>query len=83
MRVAAGIGQPRPILHGLATLAIASVSLADEVGAHPADLCELSGRFAAPVFPGETVNVRSYVEGAFDVVSERGTAVDSGLARFA
>ncbi|EXG82416.1 MaoC/PaaZ C-terminal domain-containing protein [Cryptosporangium arvum] len=80
---AAGIGQPRPILHGLATLAIASVALAEEVGAHPADLSELSGRFAAPVFPGETVTVRGYAGGAFDVLSERGAAVDGGTVRFA
>jgi len=79
---AAAIGRPRPILHGLATLATVSLALAEQAGAHPADLRELSGRFAAPVFPGETVTVRRYAGGAFDVLSAAGTAIECGLARF-
>ncbi|WP_345727016.1 MaoC/PaaZ C-terminal domain-containing protein, partial [Cryptosporangium minutisporangium] len=66
---AAAIGLPIRVRPGLATLATAALALAETVGAHPADLRELSGRFAAPVFPGETVTVRSYPGGTFDVVS--------------
>ncbi len=79
---AAGIGQPRPILHGLATLAAATLVAADEAGAHPADLSRLEGRFAGPVFPGETLAVRGWADGGFEVASPRGAAIDGGLALF-
>ncbi|MQW74392.1 enoyl-CoA hydratase [Nocardioides sp. dk4132] len=79
---AAGIGQPRPILHGLATLAAATLAAADAAGAHPADLTRLEGRFAGPVFPGETLAVRGWADGGFEVASERGTAIDGGVAVF-
>ncbi|MFD4181356.1 MaoC/PaaZ C-terminal domain-containing protein, partial [Rhodococcus sp. NPDC058514] len=44
---AARIGQPRPIMHGLCTLAASTLPIARELGVHPADLVELSGRCAA------------------------------------
>ncbi|MFC7497196.1 MULTISPECIES: MaoC/PaaZ C-terminal domain-containing protein [unclassified Nocardioides] len=50
-------GQPRPFLHGLCTLAAVTLAVAAETGAHPADLVELEGRFAGPVFPGDVVDV--------------------------
>ena len=50
-------GQPRPFLHGLCTLAAITLEIARHDGAHPADLRRLSGRFAAPVFPGEQLAV--------------------------
>lgn len=80
---AAGIDQPRPILHGLATLSAATLALADRAGAHPADLTRLEGRFAAPVFPGETLEVRGWAGGRFEVASARGDVVTGGLAEFA
>lgn len=80
---AAAIGQDRPILHGLATLSTALLPLADAVGAHPADLRRLEGRFAAPVLPGETIEVRSWDSGAFEIDSPRGAAVTGGVALFA
>lgn len=79
---AAAIGQPRPILHGLATLASATLVLAERAGAHPADLERLEGRFAAAVFPGETLQVRGWDGGAFDVTSTRGPVLTAGLATF-
>lgn len=82
-RAAAAIGQPRPILHGLATLSAATLVLAEQAGAHPADLSRLEGRFAAPVFPGETLEVRGWRDGVFDVVSARGEVLTSGLIDFA
>ncbi|SDD13712.1 MaoC/PaaZ C-terminal domain-containing protein [Rhodococcus tukisamuensis] len=57
---AARINQPRPIMHGLCTLAASTLPLARELGVHPADLVELSGRFAAPAFPGQTLPVRGW-----------------------
>ena len=80
---ARAIGQPRPILHGLATLSAAALAIADRTGVHPADLVELEGRFSSAVFPGETVKVESYRSGSFRVVTERGIAIDDGAARFA
>lgn len=82
-QAAAGIGQPRPILHGLATLSTATLALADLAGAHPADLTRLEGRFAAPVLPGETLELRRWDDGRFEVSSDRGDVVTGGLAEFA
>ncbi|MFE7244074.1 MaoC/PaaZ C-terminal domain-containing protein [Streptomyces sp. NPDC057580] len=79
---AAGIGQPRPILHGLATLAAAAVVLADRAHAHPADLVRLEGRFSSVVFPGETAGVDAWDDGRFRVRTERGVAIEGGTAEF-
>ncbi|WP_338889086.1 MaoC/PaaZ C-terminal domain-containing protein [Rhodococcus sovatensis] len=79
---AQAIGQPRPILHGLATLATAALALADLTGVHPCDLTELQGRFSSAVYPGETVDVSSWRGGGFRVDSTRGVAIDSGTAIF-
>lgn len=83
---AAGIGQPRPILHGLCTLAATTLPLAHTLGAHPADLVSLSGRFAAPVFPGDTAEIRAWgasSEVRFDVTTEVGAVLSGGRAVFA
>ena len=83
---AARIGQPRPILHGLCTLAATTLSLADMLGAHPADLKTLSGRFAAPVFPGDTAQVRAWGDATgarFDVTTDGGAVLNGGHASFA
>lgn len=79
---AAAIGQPRPILHGLATLSTATLVLADMVGAHPADLVELEGRFTSVVFPGESIDIERSSDGQFTVGTERGVAIDGGRAHF-
>jgi acyl dehydratase len=79
---ALGIGQPRPILHGLATLSAATLVLAEAADAHPCDLVELEGRFSSSVFPGETVEVARWPDGAFRVETPRGVAIDNGLATF-
>ncbi|MEU8247304.1 MaoC/PaaZ C-terminal domain-containing protein [Nonomuraea sp. NPDC048916] len=79
-RAAREAGMPRPFLHGLCTLAAVTLPLAAAVGAHPADLTELDGRFAAPVFPGDRLTVRSR-EGGQAVLFEaevNGTTVLSG-----
>ncbi|WP_405683936.1 MaoC/PaaZ C-terminal domain-containing protein [Streptomyces sp. NBC_01387] len=53
-------GQPRPFLHGLCSLAAATLPLARYAGAHPADLVRLEGRFAAPVFPGDLLTAHTW-----------------------
>ncbi|MFD4295306.1 MaoC/PaaZ C-terminal domain-containing protein [Rhodococcus sp. NPDC058505] len=78
---AAVIGQPRPIMHGLCTLAAGTLPLAKELGVHPADLTGLSGRFAAPAFPGDTLVVRAWRAGD-GVDFEVGGAVTGAHAEF-
>lgn len=82
---AVAAGQPRPFLHGLCTLAAATVRLAPALGAHPADLVELEGRFAAPVFPGDSLGVEMWPdaeESSFTVARGRQTVISGGRARF-
>ena len=78
---AAVIGQPRPIMHGLCTLAASTLPLARELGSHPADLAQLSGRFAAPMFPGDTQPIRGWL-GDSGVDFEVGGAITGAHARF-
>ncbi|GAA4394148.1 MaoC/PaaZ C-terminal domain-containing protein [Tsukamurella soli] len=79
---AAAIGQPRPILHGLATLATATLAAAEQRGVHPADLRSVSARFTGVVFPGEPITLRGWESGAFDVHTARGPAVSGGHLTF-
>ncbi|MGW0040098.1 MaoC/PaaZ C-terminal domain-containing protein [Rhodococcus sp. NPDC003348] len=78
---AAVIGQPRPIMHGLCTLAASTLPLAGALGAHPADLVQLSGRFAAPAFPGDRLPIRAW-RGETGVDFEVGGAITGAHARF-
>lgn len=78
-------GQPRPFLHGLATLATVTLALADELDVHPADLTRLEGRFAAPVFPGDALAVTAWTGGdtaRFDVTADGRPAVRGGVVAF-
>ena len=80
------IGQPRPILHGLCTLAAATLPLARLLGAHPADLRSLYGRFTAPVFPGDTARVRAWggpADARFDVAIDGEAVLSGGRVGFA
>ncbi|MER7013139.1 MaoC/PaaZ C-terminal domain-containing protein [Saccharopolyspora sp. NPDC000359] len=54
---AVAAGKPRPFLHGLCTLAAATLAVAQNYDAHPADLRSLAGRFAAPVYPGDQLSM--------------------------
>ena len=68
-------GFPRPILHGLATFGVAGHALLKSVcGYDPARLTAISGRFSAPVFPGETIRTEIWREGG--VVSFRARVVE-------
>lgn len=79
---AAGIGQPRPILHGLATLSASTLVLAEHTGSHPAELSVLEGRFAGAVLPGDRLDVRRWPDGAFEVHSNRGPVLTGARAEF-
>lgn len=87
-------GMDRPFLHGLCTLAASLLPLADALGAHPADLVELDARFAAPVFPGDRLDVLGWndapTDGAtggdavlFEASAGDRTVLSGGTARFA
>jgi acyl dehydratase len=68
-------GFPRPILHGLATFGIAGHALLKAVcGYDPARLTAMSGRFSAPVYPGETVRTEFWRDAG--VISFRARAVE-------
>lgn len=78
-------GFDRPILHGLCTLGITARIVAEQVGAHPADLSELEVRLAAPVLPGDRLEVASGMAGddvLFETRVGETTVLKSGRARF-
>ena len=78
-------GQPRPFLHGLCTLAATALELARSLEAHPADLTELEGRFTAPVFPGDSLQVTGSQDGSgatFEVLDGERPVVSGGRVRF-
>jgi acyl dehydratase len=78
-------GFDRPILHGLCTLGIAAREVAAAAGAHPADLRELAVRFAAPVVPGDSVDVLGVVaeDVRFEARARDTVVLAAGQARFA
>jgi acyl dehydratase len=72
-------GFPRPILHGLATFGVAGHALLKAVcGYDAARLTAISGRFSAPVFPGETIRTEFWRANTKDpgVVSFRARVVE-------
>ncbi|MGF3053028.1 MaoC/PaaZ C-terminal domain-containing protein [Microbacterium sp. YY-03] len=79
---AARIGQEKPILQGLATIAGALIPLADAAGKHPADLVELEGRFSGMVIPGDTLQIRTWGE-SFDIERDGTVVIAGGKAAFA
>lgn len=82
---AVAAGQPRPFMHGLCTIGMAAVALADATGVHPASLIELSGRFAAPVFPGDTVQVQAWSDAdtvTFEATADGRPALTAGSVGF-
>ena len=72
--VAKQAGFERPILHGLATFAVAGHAILKTIcGYDPGRLRAIAGRFSAPVFPGETIRTEMWRDG--DVVSFRARAM--------
>ena len=83
--VAQKAGFERPILHGLCTFGIACHAILRAFAADdPGSLRSMSARFSAPVFPGETVEVQMWRNGAFRARAvERDVLVlRNGLAAF-
>jgi len=68
--VAKAAGFPRPILHGLGTFGVVGHALLKSVCNYdPSRFTTMSGRFSAPVFPGETIRTEIWRDG--NVVSFR------------
>jgi acyl dehydratase len=85
---AARAGFDRPILHGLCTYGVTGRALLHAVaGSDPARFKAMSGRFSSPVFPGESLTVSIWVDGAdvlFRTAKDDGTVViDRGRATIA
>jgi acyl dehydratase len=63
-KFAAMAGFDRPILHGLCTYGFTGRGLLHALcGGDPAKFRSMTGRFSSPVFPGETLTVRIWVDG--------------------
>ena len=80
-------GFPRPILHGLCTYGFTGRALFHTLcGSDPARFKSMEGRFSKPVFPGEALIVRMWVDGStclFQTANERGEIVlDQGKMTF-
>ena len=89
-KFAALAGFDRPILHGLCTYGFTGRALLHTLcGGDPALFRSMAGRFSSPVFPGEPLTVRMWVESAdegralFQTVGGDGRVVlDAGRFRF-
>ena len=82
-------GFPRPILHGLATFGVAGHALLKtSCGYDPSLLKAISGRFSAPVYPGETIRTEMWRNGKVmsfraRVVERDVIAINNGRAEIA
>jgi acyl dehydratase len=75
---ARAVGFPRPILHGLASFGVAGHALLKSVcGYDPTRLAAISGRFSAPVFPGEAIRTEMWRDG--NVISFRARVVERDI----
>ena len=84
--VARMAGFPKPILHGLCTYGVTGRALLQGLcGGDPARFRSMEGRFSKPVFPGETLTVKMWVDGdtaLFQTVNPAGEIVlDQGRFR--
>ncbi|MCR2813340.1 MaoC/PaaZ C-terminal domain-containing protein [Microbacterium sp. zg.Y1090] len=79
----ARIGQPKPILQGLCTLAAATLEVARLRDAHPADLVRLEGRFSGAVVPGDVLDVRLWDDGRFQLDHDGRAVLTDARADFA
>lgn len=80
-------GFPRPILHGLCTYGFTGRALLHTLcDSDPARFTSMEGRFSKPVFPGEGLTVKMWVDGQqclFQTVNPRGEVVlDQGRMTF-
>jgi acyl dehydratase len=80
-------GFERPILHGLCTYGFTGRALLHELcGSDPARFVRMEGRFSKPVFPGDALTVKMWVdrdEAVFITETQPGeTVIDSGRCVF-
>jgi acyl dehydratase len=80
-------GFPKPILHGLCTYGFTGRALLHSLcDSDPARFKSMEGRFSKPVFPGEALTVRMWVDGKeciFQTVNPTGEVVlDQGKMTF-
>jgi acyl dehydratase len=80
-------GFPRPILHGLCTYGFTGRALLRALcGGDAARFKSMEGRFSKPVFPGEALTIKMWVDGVhclFQTVNEAGEVVlDQGRMSF-
>lgn len=80
-------GFPKPILHGLCTYGFTGRALlASLCGNDPARFRSMEGRFSKPVFPGEALTVKLWVDGqsaVFQTFNPNGDVVlDNGRCTF-
>jgi acyl dehydratase len=81
-------GFPKPILHGLGTYGFTGRALLHALcGSDPAKFKTMEGRFSKPVFPGDSLSVRMWIDGKsalFQSVTQNGDVViDQGTCTFA
>jgi acyl dehydratase len=83
---AARAGFPKPILHGLCTYGFTGRALLHAVcGSDPARFKSIEGRFSHPVMPGDTLEVRIWVDGneaIFQTFVGANVVIDSGRLVF-
>jgi acyl dehydratase len=78
-------GFDRPILHGLASYAIAGIAVARALGASPAALSALACRFTGIVLPGDVLSFRIWRDASaatFQAFVGERKALDQGFASF-
>jgi acyl dehydratase len=83
--IARTAGFEQPILHGLCTYGMAAHALVRTLADYDASMLrQISGRFASPVLPGETLTVRIWGDGgaiSFDVLAGERTVFTHGRAQ--
>ena len=83
---AARAGFPKPILHGLCSYGFTGRALLHAVcGSDPAKFKAIEGRFSSPVMPGDTLDVKIWVDGneaLFQTWVGDNTVIDSGKLVF-
>jgi acyl dehydratase len=80
-------GFPKPILHGLCTYGFTGRALLHSLcGSDPARFTSMAARFSKPVYPGDALTVKMWVDGGeaiFRTETQNGDVViDQGLATF-
>ena len=78
-------GFDRPILHGMCTYGYTTrILLHEACGSNVERFTAMSGRFASPVYPGDTITVEGWADGAvvhFRTRANGSIAIDHGVLR--